>query len=197
MSFKSFSLHRGFSPFYCGECKRAGIKHWSQNWLEKKCCMKRLDRAYRTPVIRRSFLLIISGVLPWLKRLKWIWNLKTLKNRICSVQEHMQLVQTYPYTHIWSSQMRSCVAQRNRCGEQTKKTVQVLVVVWKDNAFLRKIFQSTSRGSTDQDTVPKTTEFASSVHSIILRSRKRMNRHWWYVSGPKHSGYILVYNAKC
>ena len=76
------------------------------------------------------------------------------------------------------------------------KTVRVLVI-WKDDDLLRKLLQSISRAGTDQDTVPKTTEFASSVHYSILRSRKGMNCHWWYVFGPEHRGSVLVYNAGC
>ena len=75
------------------------------------------------------------------------------------------------------------------------KTVPVLVVLWKDNELLRELFQSISTGGTDQDTVPKTTGFASSVHSSILRTEKGMNSHWWYIFGPRHSGSILVYNS--
>ena len=50
---------------------------------------------------------------------------------------------------------------------------RVLFVVWEYDVFLQKIIASITRGSFDKDTVSKTTEVASSVHSSILRSRKK------------------------
>ena len=68
-----------------------------------------------------------------------------------------------------------------------RKTVWALFVVRKNNEFLRELFQKISGGSTDQDTVQKSTEFTSSVHSSILTSRKGMNCYWWNVFGPPHT----------
>ena len=62
----------------------------------------------------------------------------------------------YPKADLQSSQVRQCCPQRNRCEEHNKenwKTVWVLVVFGKDNRLLRKLLQSVSGGSTNEDTV--------------------------------------------
>ena len=97
---------------------------------------------------------------------------------------------------IFEIARRDHVVHEESCsGSIVGKIFLVFIVVWKDNQ--RKLFQSILESSTDQDTVPKTTEFTSSVHSSILGSRKGVNGYWWNVFGTKHSGSILMYNARC
>ena len=78
-----------------------------------------------------------------------------------------------------------------------RKTVRVLVVIWKDNELFAETFLKHLGRQHWSRYCPKSTEFASRVHSSIMSSRKRMNCYWSNVFRPKNSGSILVYNARC
>ena len=63
--------------------------------------------------------------------------------------------------------------QRRQFEERIRGRSQNIFCCLKVNDFLRKLFRGIFRSGIDRDTVPEAGEFASSVHSVIFRSRKK------------------------
>ena len=80
------------------------------------------------------------------------------------------------------------------------------IVVWSIGSFLgsrvkdeilRKLLEAGSRCCVYEDVIPETTEFASCVHSSILKSFERMSRHRRNFFRAKNGGFIMLHNTRC